>query len=326
MNQTSPNKNNPTQPTAAGKAQPLLPNQAFSNFRMPTWEEDISLNHQGTELFENGVSPSEMPREAFEVTNLLTPELLAGVPLDDFIARDKYPIPPSTDREGYNPNQNATFFLNGLADYLKIKAMVKKHDVAMESYLDFGCASGRVLRHFCAQSDVQHIWGSDINGRHIKWLNNFLPQKLKIIHNHAIPNLQIADNSIDVISAFSVFTHIDIFETAWLAELYRILRPGGMVYLTVQNEASWKFIQTAKDDQSMRVHMRNVVPNFDEVIKQDLPDARLDFRHSTVGPYRALVFHSDAYLHRTWGRYFEIAEIIPRHHGYHQSVLIGRKA
>jgi SAM-dependent methyltransferase len=298
---------------------------AFSEYRMPTWEEDVARNQNSNEPFENKISPAQMPRQAFDVPSHLTPELMAGRPLEYFQMKDDLPIPPALDREGYNVKHDAAFFLNGLAEYLKVCQISEKYDVAMNSFFDFGCASGRVLRHFCTQSDVSQVLGSDINGRHIKWLNQYLPKRMRAFHNSAIPNLPLADNSVDVISAFSVFTHIDTFETAWLAELHRILRPGGLVYLSVQNDASWDYIRNADDDYFMRTHMRKLVPNFDQAIRRDLPDHRLDFRHTNLGPYRAIVFHSDRYLHRTWSRYFEIKEIIPQHSGYHQSVLVGIK-
>lgn len=293
---------------------------------MPTWEEDISLNHDSTEPFQNSIPPCEMPIEEFKVRdNVLPEELLEGKPLTEFIARDTYPIPDVSDREGYNRNFNARFFMTGLADYLKIRAAAKKYQVDLQSFFDFGCASGRVLRHFCAQSDIPDLWGSDINGRHIRWLNDYLPRRLKIVHNNCIPQLPIADNSMDVVSAFSVFTHIDIFETAWLAELYRVLKPGGLCYLTVQNDNTWKLLQNAGKENGLLIRLRDVYPGFDELLKHDIPVERKCFRYTDVGPYRALVVHSNAYLEKTWGRFFEILEIQGKAHGYMQSVLIGRK-
>ena len=297
----------------------------WSKFRMPTWEEDISLNHDSTKPFHNSPPPCEIPIEDFNTSGVLPDEFLGGRPLEEFVARDTLPIPHESDREGYNPNYNARYFVTGLADHLRILAAAKKYDVNIESYLDFGCASGRVLRHFCMQSDIPNLWGSDINGRHIKWLNDHLPPRLKIIHNSCVPQIQIADNSMDVVSAFSVFTHIDTFETAWLAEIYRILKPGGLCYLTVHNEDTWKFLQTADDDDGLLRHFRNSDPNFSDLLKHDIPVERQSFRHTDLGPYRGVVVHSNAYLQKTWGRFFEILEIQGKAHGYMQSVLIGRK-
>jgi SAM-dependent methyltransferase len=298
---------------------------AWAQFRMPTWEDDISLNHSSQAPFENLPAPCEMDASEFKPGARLTEELLAGKSIMDFVVKDTYPIPAVEDREGYNKNYNAHFFLNGLADYLKVNQAVERHNIKMESYFDFGCASGRILRHFCAQSDIKKLWGSDINGPHIKWLNDHLPSQLKIIHNNCIPNLQIADNSVDVISAFSVFTHIDTFETAWLAELHRILSPGGMVYLTVQNNSTWNLLRDGDDTDALLSRVREISPDADELLKSELAEGRLDFRYTDVGAYRSLVFHSDNYLKKTWGRFFEILEIIPVWHGYYQSVFIGRK-
>lgn len=79
----------------------------WANFRMPTWEDDISLNHDSTTPFNNFPSPSEMPIEEFKANDVLTPDLLGDTPLEDFVKRDTFPIPDASDREGYNPNFNA---------------------------------------------------------------------------------------------------------------------------------------------------------------------------------------------------------------------------
>jgi len=266
-----------------------------------------------------------MPRDSFQTWSLLTEELLAGRQLDDYLAKDTYPIPSSDDREGYNPKRDATYYLNGLADFLKVGRAADRWGVTVNSYLDFGCASGRVLRHFCCQTDIQDLWGCDINGRHIRWLDEYLPQRLKLIHSHCLPTLPLADNSMDMITAFSVFTHIDTFETAWLAKLYRIVKPDGLVYLTVQNDASWKSLRDCGEELDLVKRLARQQPNFLSDLQHDLPPHRLDYRHSNLGPYRAVVFHADSYLHRTWGRYFEILDLRALDHGVHQSVLIGRK-
>ena len=73
------------------------------------------------------------------------------------------------------------------------------------------------------------------------------------------------------------------------------------------------------------MRFQQIYPEFDELLKQDIPVERKCFRFTDVGPYRALVVHSNAYLQKTWGRFFEILEIQGKAHGYMQSVLIGRK-
>lgn len=297
-------------------------------FRSASWEEDISRSHDSPASFENLIPPNQMHPGAFDVPSRISDSLLGRRTLSEYVARDGFPIPHTNDREGYQANHDARYFLNGLVDYLRIRRTVKNCGVPIDSYLDFGCASGRVLRHFCAQSDVRDLWGCDINGRHIKWLNDFLPPRLKIIHNHCLPSLPIASRSMDVISAFSVFTHIDVFETAWLAEIHRILKPGGLVYLTVHNDATWEQLQTINasgTDDHLLNRLCDINPHTRRWLAKPLPEGRTDFRHTDVGPYRALVFHSNDYLVRTWGRFFQVVEIQPQSHGRYQAVFVGKK-
>jgi hypothetical protein len=58
---------------------------SWAKFRMPTWEEDISLNHDSTTSFNNFPSPAEMPIEEFKPGGILTNELLGGVSLADYV-------------------------------------------------------------------------------------------------------------------------------------------------------------------------------------------------------------------------------------------------
>jgi len=296
--------------------------------RPEAWEEDISRNTLDTEPFDNLTPPSEMDPSAFQHPNRLRyiEPYLGEQTLSDLIARDHYPIPSANDREGYSPGVDGMYWLSGLEDHLKIMAAAKRHKVAPKSIFDFGCASGRVIRHFAAQSDIPEIWGSDINARHIRWLYEHMPPTVKPIFNHCIPTLPIRDNSIDLVTAFSVFTHIDTFETCWLAELSRIMSDDGMAYLTVHNENTWEVIRDEIDNPKNRLVqcMIKVDPSVKEQLQGPLPDTRTVYRHTQSGPYRAQVFHSNNYLKQVWGRFFSIEEILPCHH-VRQTVLVLRK-
>ena len=105
--------------------------------------------------------------------------------------------------------------------------------------LDFGCASGRVLRHVACQQDRAEPWGCDIARNNVEWISTHLPRSIRVFQNTIFPHLPVEDRFFDVICAFSVFTHIDDFEDLWLLELRRVLRPGGIAFLTIHSERSW---------------------------------------------------------------------------------------
>lgn len=296
-------------------------------YRPVAWEDDISRNTLDDEPFENLPPISTRDKSAFDRVKFhVHQDLLNGKCITEYAAKDKFPIPRPVDREGYSPNQDGNYWMSGLADYLKIAKIARKYQIDIRRFFDFGCASGRVVRHFCAQSDIPEIWGSDINARHIRWLTEHLPNRVKPIFNHCVPSLPIEDNYFDVVSAFSVFTHIDTFETAWIAELRRILRPGGIAYLTVHNEDTWEILRREIDNLENRLvqSVLKVDPNFADDVRKPLPDKRIVYRFQDYGPYRAQVFHSNNYLQKTWGRFMDIKEILPRRH-VRQTVVVLQK-
>jgi len=296
--------------------------------RPASWEDDISANALDEEPFETLSSPCSRDVDLFvqAAVEHWDHETLATVDIAQLVAKDDIPIPIPPDRERYFPRHDEKYWLFGLADYLKVMQTAAKHKLRSNSVLDFGCASGRVLRHFAAQTDIKNIWGSDINRRHIRWLYEHMPMNVRPVFNHCIPSLPIPDASIDVITAFSVFTHIDAFEIHWLAELSRILSDDGICYFTVHNEDTWESLAEDQNnpDNRLLTSLINIAPEVTEQLAGPLPGDRLVYRFAEQGPYRAQVFLSNKHLERVWGRFFSIQEIIPRHH-QRQTVVVLKK-
>jgi len=308
---------------------PQIIREQFTKWRPMAWEDDISRNTLDVKPYENLACPATLDSADFYRSKDFVKYALSRIDDDQLrsmIAKDNYPIPCPADREGYSPGYDGVYWMGGLVDYLKIMEVCERFGLLPQSCFDFGCASGRVLRHFAVQSDCETVWGSDINRRHVRWLQEFMPDKVRPVFNHCIPTLPIPDGSVDVISAFSVFTHIDTFETCWLAELNRILSDNGVCYLTVHNEATWEVLRKEIDNPKNRLlqSIHRVDPDFREKLMGPMPDERMIWRFTDFGPYRAQVFHSNNYLRRVWGRFFHIEEIIPCHH-VRQTVVVLRK-
>lgn len=310
----------------SGKTSVVGPVQG--SIRPEAWEDDISENTLDSTPFGNVEPISTYPiaeiskrSGAKKLMSVLGSETLAGM-----IAKDRLPIPSTADREGYNSASDLDYWLGGLDDYLKVMEVARQYAVEPRSVLDFGCSTGRLVRHYVAQTEIPEIWGSDINARHIRWLSEFLPDRVKPIANHCLPTLPIRDNSMDIVTAFSVFTHIDTFETCWLAELARILRDDGVAYITVHNEDTWNLLRQQVDNPANRLvqSLLRIDPEIAEKLQQPLADTRSSYRFTSVGPYRAQVFHSNNYLRNVWGRFFKIEAILPEHH-VRQTVVVLRK-
>ena len=301
-----------------------------AHHRPVAWEDDISTNALDELPFENLPSPGKLPKEAFgdELYQAVS-ELLETDSLDQWLDRDIFPIPSLQDREGYYPERPGNWWLSGLRDYIQIMNTARRRRTKVRSYLDMGCSTGRLIRHFCAQGEVEaqgaveEVWGSDINERSIRWLQEYLPQNVKPFTSSTIPTLPIPDKSVDVVSAFSVFTHIDVFESAWLAELARVIAARGFAFVTVHNEDTWIGLRDEIDNPDNRLvqSMIRLDPETPDKLQKDMPNTRIIYRMTDLGPYRSQVFHSNAYIHRVWGRYFNVSRIIPRNHA-HQALVV----
>lgn len=285
------------------------------------WEDDISRNHDSIAPFSDLLKPSDIEIAEYQLSRFWTVVALEEDELREILDRDFYPMPSASDREGYNAGADRDYFLSGYLDYRKVVREIDRNQVKAESILDFGCASGRVLRHFACQGTYKELWGADINGRHIQFIQEFLPTKIKAVHNSALPYFPLADSSIDVVTAFSVFTHIDTFESSWLAEIYRVLRPGGLAYITVHNDDTWREMWSPKEQRFLLKRLKATKPDIMEFDPHCIPTGRTCFRYTDIGPYRALTFHSNDYIRKTWGRFFDIKRITPLDHGRIQSVV-----
>lgn len=258
-----------------------------------------------------------------DLSPLATPE-----DINRFLENDTYPLPATADREGYHGTRHYDWWLSGLKDYLMILNKLTEHDATLkagDSVFELGCASGRVLRHFAVQRSDLDCWGADIKLRHIEWMRMFLPPHLRIFHNTILPQLPLEDNSLAVVTAFSVFTHIDDLELAWLAEVRRVLKPGAFFYVTIHSERTWALMKPGIPIYDSLIHMGPHIPDYqvsEAFLKGSMPREKTVFYWDNAVNYNCNVFHHTDYVKREWGRFFDVAEIIPGGSGYQDVVLL----
>ena len=101
--------------------------------------------------------------------------------------------------------------------------------------LDFGCGCGRVLRHLHGP-DGPELHGADFNARMIRWCRTSLPFATYEVSGGQ-PPLPYADATFGLVVAVAVFCNLnEPLQAMWRDELTRVLRPGGLLYLTVHGD------------------------------------------------------------------------------------------
>jgi SAM-dependent methyltransferase len=181
-----------------------------------------------------------------------------------------------------------------------------------KTVLDFGCGTGRALRHFLDLAPGTELWGSEIDARCIEWNQEHLGQAASFFLNDEVPPLDFPTGKFDLVYALSVFTHLSTHWAGWLLELHRVLAPGGLLVATIMSEGMGERVAGEPWDE------RNV----GMAVYEEGQDWELG------GP---MVLHSPWWIEEHWGRLFEIERLMPA--GFHaneasegnQGVVVMRK-
>ena len=164
-------------------------------------------------------------------------------------------------------------------------------DLTGKRILDFGCGVGRILLPAARSAPETEFWGCDTHPDSIEWLSRQAPASVRVFRTNEMPPMDAPTASFDMAYAFSVFTHLVDSWSAWLAELHRVLEPGGILIATIFGPGHHDFAGEPISEEIIGMNVLN-------------PSASWDIG----GP---LVAHSRWWIEAHWGRAFEILEIRP---------------
>jgi ubiquinone/menaquinone biosynthesis C-methylase UbiE len=162
--------------------------------------------------------------------------------------------------------------------------------------LEFGCGHGRMIRCLEELARNGEVWGSDIEASRIVWSKQNLSPAFHFITTTTVPHLPFEDHYFGLIYAGSVFSHIDDLADTWFAELRRVLRPGGTLFVTVHLKNDLAVLNDKHPNSALARTLRKF-PEY----------ARTDFDMFTVGrAARSFVFYDIDYLRRSLEPFFRI--------------------
>jgi SAM-dependent methyltransferase len=183
--------------------------------------------------------------------------------------------------------------------------------------LDWGIEFGRVARYVDYLSENATVWGVDIDPQAIGWTQEHLPH-LKTSLGPLMPRTDYADDQFSFVYGLAVMTHLErSVQEAWLEEIRRILRPGGLAALTFAGDTAVAFASRWLDREFLETYLRTgfapSLPNNDLVGVITTPE------------YYKNVHQSIRQAERICSRYFDVVGSHECMYGY-QDLLILRKS
>jgi ubiquinone/menaquinone biosynthesis C-methylase UbiE len=179
-----------------------------------------------------------------------------------------------------------------------------------DNILDFGCGCGRLTIPLGFMVPPGKIYGTDIDKHAIHWMNSHYPAFQDIDVNGAKPPLKYPDGKFDFIYGISVFTHLpEKMQNAWLAELSRVLKPGGHALFTTHGEKHYSQLPSAA--------------------LRELTERGFYFsvgsRTDGLPKFYQTSYQTHEYIKRRWSKYFDVIAIRKEGIGKNQDAVLVRK-
>jgi SAM-dependent methyltransferase len=174
--------------------------------------------------------------------------------------------------------------------------------------LDFGCGCGRVTRRWATLATTE-VHGSDRSAEAIEWCRQNL-RFAKFTTNDLEPPAVYPDARFDLIYALSVFTHLpEQLQRGWIDELKRILRPRGLLLLTVHGE---RYRERLTSSEQRRFDAGELVVRWPEGAGSNLCSA----------------FHPPSYVQERLAAGLDVVDFVPEgaKGNPHQDLYLLRKA
>ena len=221
------------------------------------------------------------------------------------------PMPPAELMRRVTGSPDPGFFLaDGVRSYTEfVDAIARHRDVAsIRRMLDWGCGSGRLSRLFLRAHPEVALRGCDIDREAIDCCNRLYGDRFAVVP--PMPPTGYGGGDFDLVIGYSVMSHLlPGAQRAWLAEMRRLLVPGGLFLASVHGPFAARFALAGSErDESESWRRRPIIA---KLLERGFLDAGADGALDGIAPagYYRGAFQTPEWTRQSWSDGFRILEI-----------------
>jgi SAM-dependent methyltransferase len=207
------------------------------------------------------------------------------------------PVPPAHLQIRVAGAAAGAFCSTGLTVAERVEAIAAEGGFAWPAgarVLDFGSGPGRLIGALQPRHPQVGFDGCDIDPEAIGWAQGAMAGFAAFAVNGHAPPLPYPDAAFDLVVTISIFTHLpEDQQFAWLDDLRRVLKPGGLLLATTMNPYAYHLSEEIRRS----AEGTGFAYWGDAPATGGLPD------------FYRLAYHSHDYLRREWTRGFELLRI-----------------
>jgi SAM-dependent methyltransferase len=219
--------------------------------------------------------------------------------------------------------------------YCEIKRSAERLGLKLNAdsrILDFGCGWGRIIRFFLKDVRAENLFGVDVDPLMIDYCRQLVGYGNYSVVNSQPPT-EFANESLDVIYAYSVFSHLsEPVHIKWVEEFSRILKPGGLLVATTEARHFIEYclsLRGKKHETKWHETLANAFPDTEATLA-DYDCGRFIFSATGGGDPRPSTFYGEAvipraYVEREWTKYLSFKDFISDQNRFWQAVIIMQK-